>query len=80
MITQQRNRQLNRLRLDGTPKRSQGALMQNLGLVLLVFSLVCFVIACFNAAAPNWNKLIAAGLAFGVAAQIFGGVASRFLH
>ncbi len=50
--------------------------MANLGLVLLVFSFVCFVIACFNAAAPFWNKLIAAGLAFLVAAELFGGLHS----
>jgi len=50
--------------------------MQNLGLVLLVFSFVCFVIACFNMAAPYWNRLIAAGLAFLVAASLFGGIAA----
>lgn len=50
--------------------------MANLGLVLLVFSFVCFVIACFNGAAPFWNRLIAAGLAFLVAANLFGGLAS----
>ncbi len=50
--------------------------MQNLGLVLLVFSFVCFVIACFNAAQPWWNKLIAAGLSFLVAAELFGGLAA----
>jgi hypothetical protein len=55
--------------------------MQNLGLILLVFSFVCFVIACFNAAAPHWNKLIAAGLAFLVAAELFGGLtALHYLH
>lgn len=50
--------------------------MQNLGLVLMVFSFVCFVIACFSAAAPHWNKLVAAGLAFLVAAEIFGGLSA----
>lgn len=50
--------------------------MQNLGLVLLVFSFVCFVIACWAAAAPYWNKLVAAGLAFLVAAELFGGLAA----
>ena len=55
--------------------------MQNLGLVLLVFSFVCFVIACFNAAAPHWNKLIAAGLAFLIAAELFGGLAAlHYIH
>jgi hypothetical protein len=54
--------------------------MQNLGLVLLVFAFVCFVISCFNWASgtPNWNKLIGAGLAFWVASQIFGGLALFF--
>jgi Na+-translocating ferredoxin:NAD+ oxidoreductase RnfD subunit len=47
-----------------------------MNLILLVFAFVCFVIACFNAAAPFWNKLIAAGLAFLVAAQLFGGLAA----
>lgn len=47
-----------------------------MNLILLVFAFVCFVIACFNAAAPFWNKLIAAGLAFLVAAQLFGGVSA----
>lgn len=55
--------------------------MQNLGLVLLVFSFVCFVIACWQAGAPNWNKLIAAGLAFLVGAEIFGGLAAlHYFH
>lgn len=49
--------------------------MQNLGLVLLVFSFVCFFISCFTAAAPHWNKLIGAGLACLVAAELFGGLA-----
>lgn len=52
--------------------------MANLGLVLLVFSFVCFVIACFSAAQPWWNKLIAAGLAFLVAADLFGGLTHLF--
>ena len=50
--------------------------MQNLGLVLLVFSFVCFVLACFPAVAPHWNRLVAAGLAFLVAASLFGGLAA----
>jgi hypothetical protein len=55
--------------------------MQNLGLVLLVFSFVCFTIACFAVAAPYWNKLVAAGLAFLVAANLFGGLtAMHYLH
>lgn len=52
--------------------------MHNLGLILLVFAFVCFVIACFNAAQPHWNKLIAAGLAFLVAATLFGGLTALF--
>lgn len=55
--------------------------MQNLGLILLVFAFVCFFIACFNAAAPHWNKLMAAGLTFVVAAELFGGLtALHYLH
>jgi len=50
--------------------------MQNLGLVLLAFSFVCFVIACFQIGDPIWRKLIAAGLAFLVAANLFGGLAA----
>jgi hypothetical protein len=50
--------------------------MQNLGLVLLVFSFVCFVLACFAFAQPYWNKLVAAGLAFLVAAELFGGLSA----
>lgn len=55
--------------------------MSNLGLVLLVFSFVCFVLACFNFAQPYWNKLVAAGLAFLVAANLFGGLAAlHYIH
>jgi len=50
--------------------------MQNLGLVLLVFSFVCFCIAAWQMGAPYWNRLIALGLAFLVAANLFGGLAS----
>ncbi len=50
--------------------------MQNLGLVFLVFSFVCFVISCWGAAAPHWNRLIALGLAFLVAASLFGGISA----
>lgn len=53
--------------------------MQNLGLTLLVFSFVCFVIAAFSGAV--WNRLVAAGLAFLVAAELFGGLAAlHYLH
>lgn len=50
--------------------------MQNLGLVLLVFAFVCFVISAWAAAAPYWNKLVSIGLAFLVAAELFGGIAA----
>lgn len=36
--------------------------------ILLVFALVCFILSAWQAAAPNWNKLISAGLAFLAAA------------
>lgn len=53
--------------------------MGNLGLVLLVFAFVIFVLAAFNVSA-RWN-LIAAGLAFWVAAEIFGGLAKfGYIH
>jgi len=55
--------------------------MQNLGLVLLVFSFVCFALACTALGATHWNKLIAAGLAFLVAADIFGGLSAlHYIH
>jgi hypothetical protein len=47
--------------------------MQNLGLVLQVFAFVCFVLAFTPLGVPRWNQLVAAGLAFWVAAEIFGG-------
>lgn len=53
--------------------------MQNLGLVLLVFGFVCAVIACFAIAAPYWNRLVAAAIAFLLAAMIFGGVTAAHL-
>ncbi len=49
-----------------------------MNLILLVFAFVCFVIASLNLGAPHWNKLVAAGLAFYVAAQLFGGVLKLF--
>lgn len=55
--------------------------MQNIGLVLLVFSFVCFVMAGWNPASPSWNRLVAAGLAFLVAADLFGGLsAAHYIH
>ncbi len=55
--------------------------MQNLGLVLLVFSFVCFFLAALSIGAPHWNRLIAAGLACLVAADIFGGLSAlHYIH
>lgn len=31
---------------------------------LLVFAIVCFVLATWGPAQPNWNRLVSAGLAF----------------
>jgi hypothetical protein len=52
--------------------------MNNLGLVLEVFAFVCFVLACVPLGSPHWNRLVAAGLAFWVAAEIFGGASRLF--
>jgi hypothetical protein len=41
-----------------------------LHLLLLVFSLVCFVLATFPPALPRWNQLVSAGLAFLIASMI----------
>jgi hypothetical protein len=41
-----------------------------LHLVLLVFALVCFVLATWRFSPPDWNRLVAAGLAFLVASMI----------
>jgi ABC-type antimicrobial peptide transport system permease subunit len=49
-----------------------------LDLILLVFSFVCFVLACWQPAAPYHPRLIAAGLAFFVASFIFHTGASVF--
>ena len=55
--------------------------MQNLGLVLLVFAFVLFFIAAFfNAVQPHYSRLVAAGLACWVAAEIFGGISKFILH
>jgi len=50
--------------------------MDKLGLVLLIFGFVCFVMAAWFEA--HWQKLVAVGLAFVTAATIFGGVAAIF--
>jgi hypothetical protein len=39
-------------------------------LILLVFALVCFVLASFPIAAPHHPRLVAAGLAFLTASMI----------
>lgn len=50
--------------------------MDKLGLVLLVFSFVCFAIAAFKT--ELFQKLVAAGLAFLTAAMIFGNIGTVF--
>jgi hypothetical protein len=52
--------------------------MANLGLVLLVFGFVCFFMASIKLGEPYQVKLIAAGLAFVTAAEIFGGLSNIF--
>jgi hypothetical protein len=47
--------------------------MDKLALVLHVFAFVCFCLATWPPAAPHWNRLVAAGLAFWVAVYIFTG-------
>jgi len=51
--------------------------MDKLGLILLVFSFVCFVVAAFWGE-PHRPKLVAIGLAFLSAAFIFGNVGAVF--
>jgi hypothetical protein len=49
-----------------------------LQLILLVFALVCFVLAAVPIAAPHQQRLIAAGLAFLTASMMpFPGMATR---
>jgi hypothetical protein len=50
--------------------------MEKLGLILMVFSFVCFVLSVWQA--THWNKLISAGLSFLTAAIIFGNVGLIF--
>jgi hypothetical protein len=52
--------------------------MANVGLVLLVFGFVCFFMAALKLGEPYRIKLIAAGLAFVTAAEIFGGLSNIF--
>jgi len=44
--------------------------MAPLHLVCLIFALVCFVLSAWSGAAPHWNKLISAGLAFLTASML----------
>ena len=39
-------------------------------LLLLLFALVCFVLAALPPTHPHWNRLIAAGLAFLTASMV----------
>lgn len=53
--------------------------MDKLGLILLVFSFVCFCLAAWQiATVPNYYRLIAFGLAFLVAAMLFGNIGTVF--
>ena len=52
--------------------------MDKLGLVLLVFSFVCFCLSLWQAGQPTWNKLVSAGFAFLTAAMVFGNVGTVF--
>ena len=45
---------------------------KRMGLILLALSLACFVLAALPAAAPHWNRLIAAGLALYVGSLMLG--------
>lgn len=53
--------------------------MDKLGLVLLVFSFVCFCIAGWQVTVvPNFYRLLAIGMAFLVAAILFGNIGTVF--
>lgn len=39
-------------------------------LLLLLFALVCFVLATFPPTQPHWNRLVSAGLAFLTASMV----------
>lgn len=41
--------------------------------VLLVLAFVCFLLAAIRPSSPDWNRLIAAGLAAFMAASVFVG-------
>ena len=44
--------------------------MINIHIILLVFALVCFLFAAWQHTAPQWNRIVAAGLAAWVAASV----------
>jgi hypothetical protein len=46
--------------------------MAPIPLILAVFAFVCFVLASIPLAAPYWNRLVSAGLAFWVLIQVLG--------
>jgi hypothetical protein len=46
--------------------------MAPIPMILAVFAFVLFVVATFPVAAPYWNRLVSAGLAFWVAIQVLG--------
>lgn len=45
--------------------------MPVLHLLLVVGAIVCFAISVWPAAAPNWNRLVSAGLMFFAASTIW---------
>ena len=51
----------------------RGEAMANLGLILLVFAFVCMCIATRYWTVGVWN-MAAVGLAFWIAAELFGGI------
>lgn len=46
--------------------------MAPIPMILAVFAFVLFVVATLPVAAPYWNRLVSAGLAFWVAIQVLG--------
>jgi hypothetical protein len=52
--------------------------MDKFGVLLMAFSVVCFVLSIWQATAPNWNKLISAGLSFLALALFFGNLGVVF--
>ena len=42
----------------------------NVSLILIVFGIVCFAVAAWRSNQPEFNKLIAVGLMFGLASRI----------